>query len=132
MCHGFTIGSVGHGFASGPPEVRIRLVPHFCVTGVLRQPVNLLCQAVVGVLLKSLYNAPMYGPALFVQQIVIGYFVRQRMLEGAGRGRQTLGLVEKFAYLQRPKEPIQGVFRYLCNGTQKRHRDLGAYDSRYL
>ena len=76
------------------------MVPQFAPHGVVRQPFDLVGEAVGIERFDGLHNARVQGSASLLQETAVRHLVRQGVLEGVGQFGEQASLVEEFGGLQ--------------------------------
>src|SRR5262245_34128195 len=98
--HGFPIGRTGQGSCPRLTLVRDRLVPDLAPKGVMREPVDLVDQAVRVPRLDRRQNPRVKRASVRLQQTAVRDLVRQGVLERVLEGGKEERLVEEFRSLQ--------------------------------
>ena len=93
------VGRSRRGPRAGPPQVVDRLVPHVALEGVVREPVDVLLQAVGVDRLHHRQDPRMEGP-LALGQARVGHLAREGVLEGVLELGRRARLVEELGALE--------------------------------
>ena len=126
--HGLTVRRARHCSAPGLPAVGQRLVPHLAPHGMVRQPFDLLGQAVRVEPFEGLDNAPMQRPPPLLEQTAVGHLVGQGVFEGEFALGEQPRLIEELGRLQVGQATVQVRLGQLGNGLQQGQGHLGAND----
>ena len=115
--HGLAVGRPRHGLLPCLPAVRQSLVPHLPPQGMVRQPFDLLGQAVPGERLQGLDDAGMQARAAPGGGFV-GHLLGEGMLEGLFELGEEAGFVQEFAacrWVSAPCRVASGISPRACS-----------------
>ncbi len=98
--HGLPVGGSRHGLGGGLAEVRHGLRPHLAPQGVLRQPLDMLAEAIGVERLDRRHDPGVQRAPPLVEHAAVGHLVGERVLEGVFEIGEEARLVEELGGLQ--------------------------------
>ena len=115
-------------FESGLPEVVHRLLSQLSPTGVMREPLDVLTEAIRVERLDRLDDPRMKLMAALLQQPAVRDVLGERVREGVLRARIEPGLVEELGRAQVVESATERLVRQVGNRLEQRERDVLADD----